>query len=116
MAKDTGPTTAVRETVLERDNHVCLRCGSPHALQIHHRMPRGAGGSRMWWINLPSNLVTLCLTCHGEVESHRAHAVADGWLVKRGSDLPSDVPIRTWRGDYLFLTDEGGLVHMGSRP
>jgi len=116
MVRDTGPTPAVREVVQERDNHVCLRCGSPHALQTHHRMPRGAGGSRMWWINQPSNLVVLCLACHADIESNRAQAYADGWLVKRGSDLPSEVPIRTWRGDFLFLTDEGTLVHVGSKP
>lgn len=116
MARNTGPTGEVRQMVHARDNDVCLRCGSPHALQVHHRMPRAAGGSRMWWINQPSNLVVLCLACHADIESHRAQAYEDGWLVKRGVDLPSEVPIRTWRGDFLFLIDEGGLVHVGSKP
>lgn len=115
MARNTGPSPEVRQMVRGRDNEVCLRCGSPHDLQIHHRMPRASGGSRMWFINAPSNLVVLCLACHTDIESHRTQAYEDGWLVKRGSELPSEVPIRTWRGDLLFLHDEGGMTVVPKR-
>lgn len=51
----------VREYVLKRDNHTCRCCGGASGdkvLQVHHLESRKTGGDR------PSNLVTLCKTCH----------------------------------------------------
>ena len=52
----------VREYVLFRDNHTCRHCkgksGDP-ILNVHHIVQRKDGGS-----NAPSNLITLCETCH----------------------------------------------------
>jgi 5-methylcytosine-specific restriction endonuclease McrA len=52
---------AVRRRVLARDGHRCATpgCGSTGSLEIHHRVPVSSGGS-----NDPSNLVTLCRSCH----------------------------------------------------
>ncbi len=52
---------SVRRDVLARDRHQCLRKGCNHNrfLDIHHLVPRAAGGS-----NDPANLVTLCSACH----------------------------------------------------
>ena len=55
----------VREYVLCRDNHTCQHCGSKgknksgdKVLEIHHLESRKTGGDS------PSNLITLCRTCH----------------------------------------------------
>jgi len=51
----------IREYVLHRDSHKCQHCKGKtkdKVLNIHHLMSRKTGGDR------PSNLVTLCETCH----------------------------------------------------
>lgn len=51
----------VREYVLERDGHKCIHCKGKSRdpiLNVHHLESRKTGG------NSPSNLVTLCETCH----------------------------------------------------
>lgn len=53
-------------------------CGGP--LQVHHRTPRGSGGSRE---SLP--LATLCLTHHVWIEANREDARTLGLLVRRGT-------------------------------
>ena len=53
----------VREYVLFRDNHECQHCHGKKKdpiLNIHHIESRKTGG------NSPSNLITLCETCHNE--------------------------------------------------
>ena len=58
---------SVRREVMSRDNHSCQGqgCNSKRYLEVHHKMPRAAGGS-----NHASNLVTLCSACHKLVHSH----------------------------------------------
>lgn len=51
----------VREYVLARDGHKCVHCkgrSKDPVLNVHHLESRKTGG------NSPSNLVTLCETCH----------------------------------------------------
>ena len=53
-----------RRAILERDNFLCQHCGiggreSDIILEVHHKIPRSLGGG-----NEPSNLQTLCVTCH----------------------------------------------------
>lgn len=51
----------VREYVLFRDDHICQCCkgkSKDNILQVHHIESRKTGG------NAPSNLITLCKTCH----------------------------------------------------
>ncbi|NDV70472.1 RRXRR domain-containing protein, partial [Dysgonomonas sp. 25] len=51
----------VREYVLWRDGHTCQHCkgkSKDKILQTHHLESRKVGG------DAPSNLVTLCKTCH----------------------------------------------------
>ena len=102
----TAPTTHVRETVVERAQGRCERCGGP-GMQVHHRQPRKAGGSRRAHINAPSNLVLLCLDCHTLIESRRTYAYASGWLV-REPKLPGCVPVMVVGLGWVFLDDEGG--------
>jgi|ERR1035437_8019254 5-methylcytosine-specific restriction endonuclease McrA len=55
--------TAIRETILERDNYVCRICGLSNGeepLNIHH-----IDWNRTH--NQDNNLVTLCSKCHRQV-------------------------------------------------
>jgi 5-methylcytosine-specific restriction endonuclease McrA len=58
---------SVRREVMNRDNHTCQGqgCVSKRYLEVHHKVPRSAGGS-----NDASNLVTLCSACHKLAHSH----------------------------------------------
>ena len=62
--------------------------------------------------NRPPNLVSLCGTgttgCHGLVESKRAEALSEGWLVRHGVDAAA-VPVLTYLGLRL-LTDDGRSI------
>ena len=69
----------VREYVLARDGHKCVHCkgkSKDHILNVHHLESRKTGG------NSPSNLVTLCETCHKAY--HRGEF---DLKIKRGSSL-----------------------------
>lgn len=51
----------VRDYILFRDNHTCQHChgkSKDKVLQVHHLESRKTGG------NSPTNLITLCETCH----------------------------------------------------
>ena len=52
------PNTTRRE-VYRRDGWRCALCDDTRRLQIHHVVPRAAGGS-----DFPDNLITLCYRCH----------------------------------------------------
>lgn len=69
----------VREYVLARDGHRCVHCNGKSKdpiLNVHHLESRKVGG------NSPSNLVTLCETCHKAY--HRGEF---DLKIKRGSSL-----------------------------
>lgn len=110
-SRPTGPDVATRELVRWRDRDQCRRCGA-QTWQIHHRKPRGMGGTRDPLINGPSNLVLLCGTgttgCHGWVETNRTEARLQGWLVSQYAD-PRYQPI-DHEGRLAFLTEDGKAV------
>lgn len=102
--KRTGPTPDTRQLVLDRAENLCERCGKAGE-QIHHRLPRGAGGTSDPEINSPSNLIVLCSTCHAWIESNRSASYDLGLLVRRGQN-PADVPVFLF-GETVLLTPEG---------
>ncbi len=74
----------VREYVLFRDNHECQHCHGKKkdpVLNVHHIESRKTGG------NSPSNLITLCKTCHNEyhkkIKSGKIKGPEDFKLPKR---------------------------------
>lgn len=88
MTSGSGIPVKLRQQILERDDHTCTRCGTPiyeGDYSLHHRLPRGRGGTAT-----PENLVTLCGSgttgCHQVIESYRAKATVEGWLVPSGID------------------------------
>jgi 5-methylcytosine-specific restriction endonuclease McrA len=57
----------VRERTLERDRHRCTICGSADELEAHHVIAAEDGGPTAL-----ENLITLCSTCHDEIEAVEA--------------------------------------------
>lgn len=117
--RDTGPTPAQRNLVVERAAGCCELCGVQlhdgtgwfRAHSFHHRRPRRAGGSRLPVVNSPANILLLCGTgttgCHGRVESNRQAAYAHRWLLRAGEDpLTTPVDIGPFHVTVL-LTDDG---------
>ncbi|NED96461.1 HNH endonuclease [Phytoactinopolyspora alkaliphila] len=114
----TGPTQSTRDQVLERDGG-CLRCHSIDALQVHHRIARGMGGSSDASLNRPANLVTLCEACHRHVEEHPEWAYRAGWKIRGRNVNPASVPIATFYG-WVVLCDDGrieqALAYLDASP
>lgn len=107
----TGPSAAVKAIVKARLDGMCLRCRALLGSEIHHRVSRGAGGSRPAWINEPPNLTYLCHHCHRDVTEHPIPAYVAGWLVRRnGPDLPESIPLTDLAGRVFLLADDGGLI------
>ena len=116
-----GPSMLERAIVLLRAAGRCEVCGVVLAVldddkprwiaerSFHHRQPRGSGGTRDPEANTPPRLLLLCGSgtsgCHGTVESQRAMAYSNGWLVKRPTD-PATVPVELYVG-RVFLTLDG---------
>lgn len=94
-------TLKVRDAIRLRASGHCERCGVSvvdRPASIHHRRPRGMGGSKSHEWETPECGVVLCGTgttgCHGYVESHRTEAAEQGWLVpRRDPRHPRDVPV-----------------------
>ena len=111
--RNTGPSLAVRELVRSRDGYACARCGmrdGEHVLprhQIHHRRPRGMGGTSRDDTNSPANLILLCAECHALIESYRVHAFAAGWLVRQGHD-PAMTTL-AYKGRPVLLNHAGQI-------
>lgn len=113
----SGPNRATVMAVLDRDGYRCVRCGAPiegergRDWSLQHRRPRGMGGTRRTDANSPANLIALCGSavtgCHGHVESHRAEAVTNGWLVPQ-CFTPATSPVLVDHGSrWVYLTDDG---------
>lgn len=66
---------AKRESILQRDKHKCVFCGSTQDLQVHHKYYSKYPNGKMvkpW--NYPDNaLITLCKDCHNKI--HRKHKI-----------------------------------------
>jgi 5-methylcytosine-specific restriction endonuclease McrA len=55
----------VRQAVLARDGHKCVRCGSTQNLEVDHIVPVARGGR-----HTAENGRTLCRPCHLHVTAH----------------------------------------------
>jgi hypothetical protein len=75
--------TSLRELILKRDSNACVQCGRKDHLELHHLVRKRAGG-----VDVPSNLITLCITCHNNAHSdpngkHRNTRIELGQLAHR---------------------------------
>lgn len=102
----TGPDAATLKLLAARSGDRCEFSGCTElAAHTHHRKPRRLGGTRDLIINLPPNLIRLCVGHHEWVESNRREALGLGLLLHA-----SDDPARTHvalRGDLVYLTADG---------
>lgn len=109
MRRRTGPSPETRDAVCVRAGMACEVCRDIYGpFHIHHRRPRGAGGTRRVDTNSPSNLLLLCTPHHLYIESYRDLARAEGRLVSQHHD-PAEVPVRLHRG-WAYLTTAGGYA------
>ena len=107
----------IKKLIWKRANDRCEVCGimALHH-QIHHRRPRGMGGSKDPISGSAANGVLVHPTCHARIESNREEALGNGWLVLQGHD-PATVPFRKVFGWVLLhhdgttsMSSEDGLV------
>lgn len=106
----TGFSKKTRDVVYERAGECCEVCGR-HARggSLHHRRPRGMGGTKDPASNAASNAVLLCGSgttgCHGDVERYRLTSLADGLLLSQRQD-PATTPVQLRYG-LVLLHDDG---------
>ena len=99
----------------------CVRCGThvggdSEGRSVHHRQPRGMGGTSLPGAHRLSLLVLLCGSastgCHHWAESNRTEARAMGWLISKfePSD-PQTIPLRWADTDTTTcLLDDGQKI------
>lgn len=120
----SGFSRPVVERIVERDQSCCVRCGASvagkergFAWSIHHRRPRGMGGSRNPAVSGPANGLTLCGSgttgCHGWAEAHRTEAISAGLIVAQHGD-PELVPVLNWLHGAAFLSASSGWWPAGT--
>ena len=112
----TGFSADVRQTILARSEGYCevMAAGCTlMATEIHHRRPRGMGGTKKPEANLASNGLAACRTCHLRCEAMRNWARENGFVLWQ-SDNPAEVPV-FWRCNWaggrkalVLLDDVGG--------
>ncbi|MEV7011757.1 hypothetical protein [Streptosporangium sp. NPDC051022] len=111
----------IRHRLALRAGHACEICGATlgpgREGTVHHRQPRGMGGTRRHTIHSLANLMLLCggrlggiTGCHGlRVELDRAAAQALGWIVPHGGGPDADprrVPIVLWHSGRRVRLDD----------
>lgn len=112
MARYTGFSPETKELIAARSSGMCevMQPGcTQFGEQIHHRRPRGLGGSRRASTNTASNGLMVCVSCHAYIESRRDRSLRNGWLVPQSRE-PRQVAV-LWRVKHSrFLDDVGGFT------
>lgn len=112
-----------RMQIVVRANFSCEACGkysadSLGAWSVHHRRPRGMGGSKDPETNSPKNLLLLCGSgvtgCHGYFESHREEGY-ESKILLRQSDSISPM-FRDKKNIWWMLDENYGKVRIGIKP
>jgi 5-methylcytosine-specific restriction protein A len=101
--------TANRQLVMGRAFGCCERCLKATLCgHLHHRRPKGLGGSKAPDRHDVSNLVYLCPQDHSWAHGNPTAAAAEGFIVPRSSgNHPLEVPITDLSGQTQFLDNEG---------
>lgn len=104
----------VKDIMGTRSGGMCEIDNCGPIFEWHHRGPRALGGTSAPWVNRAANGLGLASRCHRRVESNRAKAYENGWLVRRnGSQTAAEVPV-LYRGRWVLLTDDGGVNPIGA--
>ena len=118
-----GFSAVVVARIWERDGGCCARCGMAlrpggrgFEWSAHHRCPRSSGGTSRAWVGEAANGLLLCGSgttgCHGDVESQRSLARAEGFLVSANGRLRADeVAVAHALLGLVRLNDAGGFEY-----
>ena len=106
MASDGAFSTATRARIHARAKGRCEVCGARivNGGQIHHRKPRGMGGTSDSGKASCANGLWVHPRCHDRIESQRVRAIENGWLVPQTA-VPEFVPVKLWDGLFLLSPD-----------
>lgn len=117
----------VRTAFFERDGERCFVCRKPLRWEergvgwsMHHRKPRGMGGTSDPRVASIANALTVCGSgvtgCHGRIERNRDVALAVGLLIPRNatteSFAPAAVRVRRMDKTWWLLTESGRAVEV----
>lgn len=113
-SKPEGFSREVRALIQARSGGICEIGDCPaQAVHMHHRRPRGLGGTSLLWVNKAANALHVCREHHEFIESHRVLAYVEGWLVRQNGDVEAaDVPVLR-RGKSVLLSDDGSIRAIG---
>lgn len=115
MSRLTGFSPLVRLTIkrragLDGEYVNCEVCGMVlhhEFAHLHHRIPRGRGGTRRLEVNGVANGLCLCPSDHDGIEANRDKARALGLLISQHRKiLPREVPVLLIKG-WCLLSDSG---------
>jgi 5-methylcytosine-specific restriction enzyme A len=109
---NTGFPQRVRDLIRERAQGVCEYCGVERGTEIHHRRPRGMGGTAQESSNTASNGLLLCSECHRWAESKRTEALLMGVLLLQIQG-PRTSSVK-YRGQYMYLDDLGNILEVAA--
>ena len=104
----------VKAIITERSGGICELDACGRAEVIHHRRPRGAGGTSLEWVNRAANGFHVSNACHDRIEGRhpdwsRDASAGVGWLVSMHTALiAEDVPV-LYRGVVVELSDDGSV-------
>lgn len=110
----TGFPPKVRAIIEGRAEGRCEAMFSPvcngRVEELHHRRPRGAGGTKAPAVNRAANALAVCQPCHQLIESQRAAARAAGFLVSLHETHPAQIAV-LYRNSRLVILDDFGGTH-----
>lgn len=117
----------VRKAFFERDGERCFVCRKPLqwaergvGWSMHHRKPRGMGGTADARVASIANALTVCGSgttgCHGHIERNREVSLRVGLLIPRNATteeyVPAAVRVRRLDGSWWLLTESGRAVEV----
>jgi len=101
-----------RQIIFVRDNESCVNCGTSNDLTIHHRINRGAGGSKLF--DGLAFLLLVCTSCNSLFESDGdslLEAKQRGYKLSRHTSPPVNptlIPVWYEKEGQYFLLDNNG--------
>lgn len=99
-------TEKTRNLVVARAGGNCELCGAAvNNPNLHHRKPRGMGGTKNPESRSPANALFLHFTCHEWVERNRTESYELGYLVRQAENSNAK-PVLGPDGWFL-LNDDG---------
>ena len=114
-SQSQGFSRETRALIRARSGGICeIGDCIDQAVHMHHRRPRGIGGTSLAWVNGTANALHTCLEHHAFIESHRTLAFVQGWLISqhRTDAIAADIPVQR-RGKSVLLSDDGGIRRIG---